>query len=153
MAGFSDHVVQLVDDRGEPMHRAVLQCTERNGRQRSFNATSDSLGLVSLGLPDQSELDCIASPSDASGRTAARRVIALSEAFPTVLELPTGERMSGRVLYEDTSGSRPLRLAIVRLVDAEGLVWGYDLTDESGGWQISLEWGVTVSESLDTGAP
>jgi hypothetical protein len=127
----------LLDPTGAPLASAPVACRELTPSPRTWTTTTSADGAVLLTVPD-GPARCDFSPPGARGDLARLLLDTSGLEFPTSVTLPTGEPVSGAVVFDPTGV--PLPRALVSLRDEADAVRGQHTTDEAGAFTLQVWW-------------
>lgn len=130
-------VTTLFDPTGGPLESAPVACREITPSPRTWTTTSNANGSVQLAVPD-GPVRCTFSPPGARDDLARLLISTTGLEFPSTITLPTGEPVSGEVLFDPTG--EPLPRALVTLRDDADDVRSQHTTDPLGAFTLQVWW-------------
>lgn len=128
---------EIVDDDGFAVADAVLTCTESNARARFWSTQTAGAGQYLLQVP-QSPMSCVVTPPPGRSDLAMLRFDVPHGELPEVVLLPAGDNVTGVITLEGSDA--PVELAVVRLMDEDGKLWGSAITNGAGEFSFRATW-------------
>jgi hypothetical protein len=130
------------DPAGQPAAGVVVVASEDDISGRTFTATTDAAGVLSMTVP-AADLHLVLTPPDLA--FAVTHLDVDGADFPAALSLDLGRLLTGRVEHDGA----PVRDALVEVRDGHNeRLWASTLTAEDGSFQLRL-----ASDAAESAAP